>query len=242
MVQISSYPKGEQKSIRPDRTGKVDIDIRDFFGFIEEDSDLILKISQAGLSTSIKIPANYIKMIKDYENEANILYEQALSDETVDRNEALKRCNLLIEKYPKAQVKVSQIQEILKKEKIAKIRKELQMVSSEKIKNIIPELVSDYESEQFGSAIINLSKSYAISVIKNGLGMPLTDTECSEEYRNLTLYQKFYAILCYKDNLTETYEKSPVEELSRMLYISNTTAEKLVRINPKNLVYKIKTE
>jgi len=134
-----------------------------------------------------------------------------------------------------AEQKYREFEKRIAEQKINQIRTELQGVSEEKVKNAILKLgLTEDESNSLASVIDNLTSSDAIAVMKNGLALPLVDEECELQYRRLSRYQRFYAILCYKDFLGE----SAVKELSSMLNISNTTAENLVNINPKSFFVK----
>jgi hypothetical protein len=216
-VQVSG-PSGETKVLESDGAGNLAVDIRDFYNVLTPDSNLILKIGYGiTLASEIKVPLDYVNKVKIYEDEAKALLQQGEYDK-------------IMSQYPNSKAAVA-----AKEAKIAQIRKRLQKVSDEKVRVAIAKLeLDEYDAAKFGMTLENLSSSLVIAVIKNGLGMPLDDAECVQEYRNLSKFQKFYAIICYKDYLGE----DAVEELSSIFNISKITAERLVEISPKNLLGK----
>ena len=240
-IVITSLFGNESKTVVTDENGKAEFDVRDFYESCPLDSSLILKVSTSKLSTKIIIPNSYVKKVKDYETEAVEAFNRAQTAEKMGKyNKAINYYNVIIRKYPKAKPasdareKISILQEKIRAQKVAQIRKRLERVSKAKVQKVIRRLkLSESESNALAEAIEYLS-SYddVVSVVKKGLKMPLSDDDAYQEYGNLTLYQKFYAILCYKDYLG----KGATKKLSDMLYISNSTAEKLCKINPKNLL------
>lgn len=176
------------------------------------------------------------------EKKAEDLLSQAESlEKSQEDSKALLVYKQILDSFPSfeitktAEQKYRELEKRITEQKINQIRKELQGVSEEKVKNAILKLgLSEDESNSLARAIDNLSSSDAITVIKNGLGLPLVDEQCDIQYRRLSRYQRFYAILRYKDYLGE----SAVKELSSILNISNTTAKNLANINPKNLLVK----
>lgn len=242
MIQVKPYQGGERKSFSTDITGNFELDIRDFYDISPPDSDFILEISSTNLAGSIRIPKDYVKKVKTYEEEAKVIFKQAQVKELdIQYFDALSIYDKIISEYPyssavpKAKERKAELEKKIRETKITQIRNQLQSVSEGKVINVIEKLgLTEYESNEFGWRIENLSFSTAVAVMKNGLGLPLNDAECEQEYKNLSRYQKFYAILCYKDYLGE----AAIEELSSIFDISNTTAEKLVNINPKSLLMK----
>lgn len=246
-IRVISHGSDEEKYLTTNAQGSLQIDIRDFYKDLPPDSDLILRFSYNNLYGDIILPANFVGNIRSYEKEALDLYERAQLEENNNKlNEALGLYNLLINNYPDAKIryevlqKSTELQDKIKQQKVIQIRQRLTRVSDEKVRTFIGNLISQYESEALGRRIDNLPSSYAKSVIKDGLEMPLSDNECLQEYNNLTLYQKFYAILCYKNYLIKSgLEKTQViDKLSDVLNLYYETAQKLIDIDPHNMLSK----
>lgn len=139
--------------------------------------------------------------------------------------------------YNIAKSRIAVLQNKINEQKMARIRRRIQRVSDEKVQRAIAGLgLSEYERNSLAIAVKNLSSYKATSIMKTGMEMPLSDSKASQEYQNLTLFQKLYAVLCYKNYLNGRGGEKVVDKISSMLYISNDIAEKLCKINPENLL------
>ncbi|MEO0142881.1 MAG: hypothetical protein ABIL70_08155 [candidate division WOR-3 bacterium] len=208
-IETKGYP------LQTDEKGITLLDIRDFYTSTPGDSNLILKIDYEGITTKTLIPNNFVNQVRDYENEAENLFTRAQNKEEQGKYEdALADYNLIKEKYPLARAsapanaKIEAIQRKLAEKKIAEIRKRLQRVSAQKVGSAILKFgLDESQANALAIAIENLSQSGAIAVMKEGLGMPLSDNECVEEYRKLNRFQKFYAVVCYKEYLSKDIDE-----------------------------------
>lgn len=182
---------------------------------------------------------------------AEILKEADNLANKKDYNKALNLYQKICAEYPMTPIcatakdKIRFIEMKLKEEKMAGIRKKLLRVSDAKVRNSITKLgLDEYQNNALAMAIENLPSNTAATVMKEGLGMPLSDDECSAEYRKLTLYQKFYTVICYLWKCNEDLGEQISEEdnfwylIAGELNISEEMVYKLFEIKPENLLKK----
>lgn len=254
---ITLFSSGETKGypLKTDEKGKIPCDIREFYTSTPKDSNLIFRINYEGVATKTLIPRDFVNQVRDYETEAKNLFTRAQNKEEQGKyEEALADYNLIKGKYPVSQAsksadtKIESVQRKLVEKKIAEIRKRLQRVSELHVRGAIIKLgLDEYQNNALANAIENLSSSTAVLVMKEGLGIPLSDDECVAEYRKLALFQKFYAVVCYLRKVSEDQSKEAVGEMDTdyfwgcMARELNTPIEivtDLVGLKPENLLKK----
>jgi photosystem II stability/assembly factor-like uncharacterized protein len=201
--------------------------------FVSEDQGItwqIYKTSAEKKAEKLLSQAESLELRKEYDK-AIILYKQIL-----DSFPTVELTKVAEQKY--------------KELKIANARKQIALVSEEKVRSAIDRLgLSVEESNALFSAITNISRRSMIEIIINGLEMPLDEDSACQEYQKMTPFQKFYAILCYKDYrdriIKEASERGEevemdvsVELLDLLPGVSLETIKKLCKISPKNLIIK----
>jgi hypothetical protein len=205
------------------------------------------------------VPNDYLTTVRNYEDEAKRLFIQAKNKEEEGKyEEALEDYRLVTEKYPiskasiEAKSKIGVVQGKITEKQITEIRKRLQTVSDEKVRRAIAGLgLDESQNNALASTIENLSGSSAAVVIKEGLGMPLSDGECIQEYQRLNLYQKFYAVVCYVTQRFNSINEEAlaiepdapyytIQECAQILRTSEEIVSKLVKVNPVALLIRMK--
>jgi photosystem II stability/assembly factor-like uncharacterized protein len=167
------------------------------------------------------------------DTKAILLYKQV-----IDSFPSLPSAKVAEQKYKEVEVRI-------RENEIVDARKRIASVSEEKARSAISGLgLNEQESNALASTIENLSSSNAAVVMKEGLGIPLSDAECASEYRNLTLFQKFYAVLCYLEQQKEYLNKTKDEisepdfwyQIATQLNIPEQMFNKLLVLKSENLL------
>lgn len=226
------------KTLRTGYLGELKIDLRDFYAHDPPESALRLTVTltHLGLSREVTIRRDYVAKARNYEDRASVLLGEAISYEKAgDYSSAFERYAQLLADYPdaKATEQAGVGLERVKQARTEQVRRELTRVSDDKVRAALGRLgLTEYESNSLAGAVESLSSSGAASVTRKGLGLQLDESECAEEYRSLTLFQKFYAILRYANSLGG----SAADALAPMLGVPRATAEKLAGLSAQKLL------
>jgi|GEM_PF-2359414 len=237
-VPLSASGNAGGRTLRTDKDGNLNVDVRDFFyESLPADSPLLLTATWSGLSASLTVPPDRIRAVRRTETEASALLARARAAETESKDgaalalyDSLDRAYASTRAASQASDKAGQLREKVKQARLAQARRELERVSQDKVQNAIDRLhLTEYESNAFGQSVEHLAQTHAASVMKDGCGFPLTDAECAAEYQRLTLFQKFYALLKYKESLgTEARPR-----LAAMLNMSMPIIGRLISLDSK---------
>ncbi len=97
---------------------------------------------------------------------------------------------------------------------------------------MFPTVNDEYEGNSFAQSVEYLDRSHAAKVMKEGCGFPLGESECAAEYSRLTLFQKFYALLKYKEALG--IEARP--KLVSMLNLSPPVVDRFISLESRSVL------
>jgi hypothetical protein len=241
-VVVSRADGGNGRDLQTTEDGVLNVDIRDFYVGLPADSALRLAATWSGLSAFIVVPPEYVRVARQNESDASALLVQADAAEAESKDElALALYDSLSHAYAntrpasEASVKAGALRAGVNQARIAQARRDFERVSQEKVQGAIGKLnLSSAESNLFAEAIQNLSEDDAASVMEVGLGLLLPDSDCAQEYGQLTLFQKFYALLRYKDAVG-------TEARSRLAAILTTAALSLAADDGYGLATKLGT-
>lgn len=242
-VQVTVRQQGAASvTQQTDDVGRLILSARDYYDLPEADKGLMLDIAGAGLSATLSVPGAYLMRAGAYDSAAVALFGQARkAEEDGHDEEALSFYSRVADTYPdataapEARAKAQTIQQRVQAAKVARVRDELRRVSDDKVRSAIAALgLSRDESDYLGRAVDGLKddKDKAGDVIRVGLDMPLSGGDCAQEYRGLTLFQKFYAVLCYQNR----QGGDVVQGYMSLLGVSESVARRLAGMDPKTML------
>jgi hypothetical protein len=240
-VLILSASSKSGQSLRTAVDGHLDVDIRDFYEGLPSDSALRLTATWSDLSVLLVVPSEYVRVARQNESDASALLAQADAAEAESRDEvALALYDSIGRAYaktrPASQVppaKISRLRAGIGQARLARAKRDLERVSQERVRGAIGKLnLRSAESNTFAEAVENLSGEDAASVMETAFGLLLSDFDCAQWYRQLTLFQKFYALLRYKDAVG-------TEARSRLATILTTAALSLAADDGYGLATKL---
>lgn len=239
-VSVSVTGKADSRTLRTDGAGPLDVDIRDFYELAPVDSALRLTATWSGLSASLVVPRDYVGAVRQAELNADALRARAIKAEGENRVEtAITLYDTLASSFAEtksaavASGKLAELQEKLREARLAQARRDLGLVSSDKVQSAIGRMnLTEGESNTLAQSVEYLPQGYATRVMKDGCCFPLTDDECAAEYRRLTRFQKFYALLSYKEHLGSDARPT----LTAMLNMGTSVSDRLISIDPRALL------
>lgn len=235
-VDIGVAPLGSNLGGRTDAAGKLLLSARDYYGVPLTGDGVTLRVSAERMMADLVLPSGYLARAKAYDSCASALEAQAAYAELGGRlEEAAELYGRLIATYPDATVsgeaksKQALLRERVRVAKLITVRGRLAKVDDDKVRAAIASLrLSEYESNSLAYAVENLGRPKALTVMRDGLGLPLEDSECAAEYGRLTLFQKFYAVV--------TYRAARGGDLSGFLGVTSTAGAALATVRPEHLL------
>ncbi len=243
-LSVTSNWQPRERLAATNITGGLVLDMRDYLSKPPRDSGLVLSFESEGLHCQVVVTRAHIAEALSNEAAAETLLSRAESLENAGQlGPAAESLAHLVSRYPKSEAagdapsSAQRIRDLIRqKEEQEKQRRQaqawarLQSVSLSSAQELMSQFSSD-ESDRLANALGQLSYRNAVTVMREGLGISGEDGPCNQAYRSLSLPQQLYAVLCYKDRLSD----GAVGTLCSMLRISGATAERLVRTAPSSL-------
>jgi len=241
-VQVTVRQQGAAPvNQRTDNVGKLTLSAREFYDLPGADKELVLDITaDTGLSATLSLPGAYLARAKAYDSAAIALFGQARKAEEGGRDEeALNFYSRVADTYPdataasEASAKVQTIQQRVQAAKVARVREELRRVSDDKVRSAMAALgLGRDESYNLGRAVDGLEGDKAGDVVRIGFDMPLSNSDCAQEYCGLTSFQRVYAVLCYESR----QGGDVVQGYMSLLGVSEPVAQRLAGMDPKAML------
>lgn len=171
--------------------GILTIDVRDFYNNLPENIPLKILISDGiAKPQSININEKYIQRIRNNESQADKLYKEAEAKVKAKKfSEANSLFEKIIEKYPltksaeNSKAYIKRIEGNVKEERLELIRKKLRAVSVNKVPEAMDKAgISASELNEIGYRIDRLSRSKIVTILIDGLGMPIDSYQAEHEF------------------------------------------------------------
>jgi len=225
--------------------GILTIDVRDFYNNLPENIPLKILISDGiAKPQSININEKYIQRIRNNESQADKLYKEAEAKVKAKKfSEANSLFEKIIEKYPltksaeNSKAYIKRIEGNVKEERLELIRKKLRAVSVNKVPEAMDKAgISASELNEIGYRIDRLSRSKIVTILIDGLGMPIDSYQAEHEFYELNNSQKIYAIISASEKISKEQGKQKWEVISSILGIYESIAKKLARIESGKLL------
>jgi len=237
---VSSADPLRTENLRVDESGELSVDIRNFYEGLPADSALRLTATLSGESAMLVVPAEYVRSVRQHEADASGLFAHASSAASEGQDEtALVLYDSVRSTYASTRAAVQASDEIgrlrarIGQVRLAQAEGDFQRVSMEKVQYAIGRLdLTGDESNVFARAVENLSRDDAAEVMRAGFALLLPNSGSAAAYRQLSLFQKFYALLRYKESVGDEARM----RLEAMLDIDAPTIDRLITMDSRTML------